>query len=86
MNEDIPDLLLFPDADSKDRAVGRATADQRYLDGVAVEELYLPLYQWRMIGQFDHRANREDAGYVMGTFPPNSPPSGRVSLRQLPHP
>ena len=35
-NEDIPDLLLFPDADSKGRAVGRAAADQRYLDGVAV--------------------------------------------------
>ena len=37
-NEDIPDLLLFPDADSKGRAVGRATAEQRYLDGVAVGE------------------------------------------------
>ena len=37
-NEDIPDLLLFPDADSKDRAVGRAIADQRYLDGAAVGE------------------------------------------------
>ena len=37
-NEDIPDLLLFPDADSKERAAARGTADQRYLDGVAVGE------------------------------------------------
>ena len=44
-NEDIPDLLLFQDADSKDRAVASA-ADQRYLHGVAVGEskrLGLPL-------------------------------------------
>ena len=37
-NEDIPDLLLFPDADSKERAVGRDSAEQRYPDGVAVGE------------------------------------------------
>ena len=37
-NEDIPDLLLFPDADSKERAVAKASAEQRYPDGVAVGE------------------------------------------------
>ena len=37
-NEDIPDLLLFPDADSKERAVAKASAEQRYVDGVAVGE------------------------------------------------
>ena len=45
-NEDIPDLLLFPDADSKERAAARVSADQRYVDGVAVGEskrLGLPL-------------------------------------------
>ena len=45
-NEDVPDLLLFADADAKARAVGRTSADQRYADGVAVGEskrLGLPL-------------------------------------------
>ena len=37
-NEDVPDLLLFPDADSKERAVAKASAEQRYPDGVAVGE------------------------------------------------
>ena len=37
-NEDVPDLLLFPDADSRERAAGRGAADQRYVDGVAVGE------------------------------------------------
>ena len=45
-NEDVPDLLLFADADAKTRAAGRGSADQRYADGVAVVEskrLGLPL-------------------------------------------
>ena len=45
-NEDVPDLLLFADADAKTRAVSRGSADQRYADGVAVGEskrLGLPL-------------------------------------------
>ena len=45
-NEDVPDLLLFADADAKTRAAGRGSADQRYADGVAVGEskrLGLPL-------------------------------------------
>ena len=37
-NEDIPDLLLFPDAGAKEQAVARDVADQRYLDAVAVGE------------------------------------------------
>ena len=37
-NEDIPDLLLFPDARSKARAVTRSTPNQRYGDALAVEE------------------------------------------------
>ena len=37
-NEDIPDLLLFPDADAKEQAIARATAEERYHDAVAVEE------------------------------------------------
>ena len=37
-NEDVPDLLLFPDAGSRERAAGRGAADQRYVDGVAVGE------------------------------------------------
>ena len=37
-NEDIPDLLLFPDAGAKERAVAREVADQRYIDAVTVGE------------------------------------------------
>ena len=37
-NEDIPDLLLFPDADAKERAIARASAEERYRDAVVVEE------------------------------------------------
>ena len=37
-NEDIPDHLLFPDADSKERAAARASAEERYRDATAVEE------------------------------------------------
>ena len=37
-NEDIPDLLLFPDADAKEQAIAKASADERYRDAVVVEE------------------------------------------------
>ena len=37
-NEDIPDLLLFPDSDAKERAIARASAEERYCDAVVVEE------------------------------------------------
>ena len=37
-NEDIPDLLLFPDAGSKERAIARSSAEQRYRDAIVVEE------------------------------------------------
>ena len=37
-NEDIPDLLLFPDADAKEQAFARASAEERYRDAVVVEE------------------------------------------------
>ena len=37
-SEDIPDLLLFPDADAKERAIGKASAEERYRDAVVVEE------------------------------------------------
>ena len=37
-NEDIPDLLLFPDMGSKERAAARASAEERYRDASAVEE------------------------------------------------
>ena len=37
-NEDIPDLLLFPDADAKERAIARDGAEERYRDAVVVEE------------------------------------------------
>ena len=37
-NEDIPDLLLFPDEAAKDRAIARESAGQRYRDGVALVE------------------------------------------------
>ena len=37
-NEDIPDLLLFPDADAKERAIAKASAEERYRDAVVVEE------------------------------------------------
>ena len=37
-NEDIPDLLLFPDAGSKERAVARGSAEERYRDAIVVEE------------------------------------------------
>ena len=36
-SEDIPDLLLFPDALSKERAIARADAEERYRDAVVVE-------------------------------------------------
>ena len=45
-NEDIPDLLLFPDGVTKERAIARASAEERYRDAVVVEEskrLRLPL-------------------------------------------
>ena len=37
-NEDIPDLLLFPDAASKERAAARSRAEERYRDAIVVEE------------------------------------------------
>ena len=37
-NEDIPDLLLFPDADAKEQAIARGSAEERYHDAVVVEE------------------------------------------------
>ena len=37
-SEDIPDLLLFPDGDAKERAIARANAEERYRDAVVVEE------------------------------------------------
>ena len=37
-NEDIPDLLLFAGADSKDRAAARTNPNLRYADALAVEE------------------------------------------------
>ena len=37
-NEDIPDLLLFPDLVSKERAAARPVAEERYRAAVVVEE------------------------------------------------
>ena len=37
-NEDIPDLLLFSDAQSKGQAAARAKPDERYLDASVIEE------------------------------------------------
>ena len=37
-NEDIPDLLLFSDADAKERAIARASTKERYRDAAVVEE------------------------------------------------
>ena len=37
-NEDIPDLLLFPDADAKEQAIARSSTGERYHDAVVVEE------------------------------------------------
>ena len=37
-NEDIPDLLLFPDAGSKERAAARIRPEERFRDAVVVEE------------------------------------------------
>ena len=37
-NEDIPDHLLFSDADSKERAGARSSASERYRDALVVEE------------------------------------------------
>ena len=37
-NEDIPDLLLFPDAQSKGQAAARAKPNHRYLDALVIEE------------------------------------------------
>ena len=37
-HEDIPDLLLLLDADAKERAIARASAEERYRDAVVVEE------------------------------------------------
>ena len=37
-NEDIPDLLLFPDAGSKARAAARISPEERFRDAVVVEE------------------------------------------------
>ena len=37
-NEDIPDLLLFPDAAAKARAAARSSAEARFQDASVVEE------------------------------------------------
>ena len=37
-NEDIPDHLLFPDADSKDRAVAKGDSHDGYIDALGIEE------------------------------------------------
>ena len=37
-NEDIPDLLLFPDAGSKERAGARIRPEERFRDAIVVEE------------------------------------------------
>ena len=37
-NEDIPDHLLFANAESKDRAAGRSDSEQRYRDALLIEE------------------------------------------------
>ena len=37
-NEDIPDLLLFPDAVTKERAAARSDSKDRYVDALIVEE------------------------------------------------
>ena len=37
-NEDIPDLLLFPDAGSKERASARIRPEERFRDAIVVEE------------------------------------------------
>ena len=37
-NEDIPDLLLFPDAGSKERAAARIRPEERFRDAIVVEE------------------------------------------------
>ena len=37
-NEDIPDHLLFSDAQSKERAAGRTNSQDRYLDALLIEE------------------------------------------------
>ena len=37
-NEDIPDLLLFPGAGSKERAAARSSPEERYRDAIVVEE------------------------------------------------
>ena len=37
-NEDIPDHLLFADADSKVRAAGRTNSQDRYMDALVIEE------------------------------------------------
>ena len=37
-NEDVPDYLLFTDTASKERAVGRASPEERFRDAIVVEE------------------------------------------------
>ena len=37
-NEDIPDHLLFADAEAKERAAGRSDSEQRYRDALLIEE------------------------------------------------
>ena len=37
-NEDIPDHLLFPDAEAKGRAASKSQSDERFRDALAVEE------------------------------------------------
>ena len=48
-NEDIPDLLLFPDADSKARAAGRSSAVARYRDALMVEERSGSGCRWTLV-------------------------------------
>ena len=79
-NEDIPDLLLFADADSKARAAARGRADDRFHDAAVVAE------SKRFGRQLDARGGLEYAESVASQPTMLDVPVGRPSSRREPAP
>ena len=83
-NEEILDLLLFPDADAKERAIARDGAEERCRDAVAVEEskrFGLPLDACGRDGRRRATTPYDQTIRYLSTAEVES--EGRISLRRL---
>ena len=89
-NEDIPDHLLFADAESKSQAVERSSSQERFLDTLLIEEskrFNLPLDSRDQSGQstdrLSPRANPQipvDCGHRHGRQNPMGNPDQRLRM------